>query len=397
MRWLRRSIDPPIESARANYLTALRREAALPAMGNRWGAFREKMADFISEPKTSDEFLTFAQTQGNFDHRAAIVDTDRWAIDYSRQVLKWQSPGFDAAIDALSESKAALAGTTVDLPDRRISKILYFHASYIFSVLALRQSTTSVCEIGGGYGAPAHLWLTTPVAGTRSYTIIDLPESLFFAELFLRASGLDVRYAERPDPNASAVFLVPLGDERLCNGVKFDLVTNTLSMAELTSDWVQFWSHWLDRTSALAFYSFNYFANPVDQIFEGRNAMAPRLSKEWTLHWVRANPPISSIDIMSRRLAELLFVRRPADSAEPWLSAIGGTALSHENYAHILHRLIHRANPDDVSRFCAHVSDSFGYLPVELVELAAAGGIGDMAANLRARYETNFPKGEQFS
>ena len=53
-----------------------------------------------------------------------------------------------------------------------------------------------ICEIGGGFGAPARLFLTNGYRRPRSYVIADLPESLFFAECFLRATlGNDrVRY-----------------------------------------------------------------------------------------------------------------------------------------------------------------------------------------------------------
>jgi len=61
---------------------------------------------------------------------------------------------------------------------------LYWHAFHILSSLRFKGDIDSVCEVGGGYGNPALQWLTNPVKPVGRICIVDMPEVLFFAEVF---------------------------------------------------------------------------------------------------------------------------------------------------------------------------------------------------------------------
>ena len=77
-----------------------------------------------------------------------------------------------------------------------------------------------ICEIGGGYGAVAR-WFCSPMPDTE-YTIIDLPESLLFSELYLILAC----------PAAMLRFVPNYKAEELTT--RFDIVLNTLSMSEVS-------------------------------------------------------------------------------------------------------------------------------------------------------------------
>lgn len=94
-----------------------------------------------------------------------------------------------------------------------------------------KSGKVRIAEIGGGYGALCH-WFMQAYPGA-SYTIIDLPESLLFARLYVSLT--------RPD------LVTTVGLEQAHQGVRFvpnymaeqldetfDLVINTLSMSEMS-------------------------------------------------------------------------------------------------------------------------------------------------------------------
>jgi len=108
--------------------------------------------------------------------------------------------------------------------------------SGLLAWLKARGRRLRICEIGGGYGALCRWFLSAlPEA---SYTIIDLPESLLFSQLYVTLScpGRDLRFV----PNYKARELEE----------PFDLIINTLSMSEMSEYQVRTYlnlmkTHWL--------------------------------------------------------------------------------------------------------------------------------------------------------
>lgn len=147
----------------------------------------------------------------------------------------------------------------------------------------------SVLEIGGGYGTPARAWLTSSPGEVRRYAILDVAESLFFAEVFLRAHfGLDsVSNLADPDASVSAesarVLLCPLERMDSLKTFEFDVVINTGSMQEMTDEWISVYEAYLSDINASYFYSANYFLQPIDKMNESMNLYSPRLRKDWKL------------------------------------------------------------------------------------------------------------------
>lgn len=88
-----------------------------------------------------------------------------------------------------------------------------------------------ICEIGGGYGALCH-WFKQ-VFPAASYTIIDLPESLLFSNLYMALTRPDLRLSVGLDRAHCGVRFLP---NHMCGQLDepFDLVINTLSMSEMS-------------------------------------------------------------------------------------------------------------------------------------------------------------------
>ena len=103
---------------------------------------------------------------------------------------------------------------------RRVAGPLFAHMRFYCTCVTRIAKLDQVCEIGGGFGAPARLFLTNSYRRPHSYVIVDLPKSLSFAECYLRATlGNDrVRYvgdAVGALPEGTAI-LVPSHGSRPC-------------------------------------------------------------------------------------------------------------------------------------------------------------------------------------
>jgi putative sugar O-methyltransferase len=151
---------------------------------------------------------------------------------------------------------------------RRISSPLLAHMLFYFSCATRVPDMDCVCEIGGGFGAPARLFLTNSFRRPSTYVIVDLPESLYFAELYLHATlgGDRVQYVQpgaRLDLTDGGVILCPVGRLSTLKSIRFDLVLNMLSAQEMTDEYVAFYRNWLDEQHASYFYSFNYLMQSV--------------------------------------------------------------------------------------------------------------------------------------
>jgi len=424
----RTSVDRSLilNECRENYRRAEDYGADLPSLGNRWGVFKQEMSARIRNFGSLEEAIEFGQLRCNFDHRGKVGPTDIPEIQMARRLLAYEYPIHAGLIDTFSDTSASAPGTYLTLPvagGRSVlaSRILYFHAFYILTVLSQIENVRSICEIGGGYGNPAWLWMNCPAGPIHTYCIVDLPESLFFAEAFLRSALPDVRveyaHGEGPlegEPAERTVRLVPVQHHARTGAMRFDVVVNTGSLAEMPDAWVAFWSDWLDRQNARHFYSHNYFGNPVNKLFEGRATFAPRVPNGWEATYIRAMHPLMLLQSRERRAAEIIFTKtaEPADRCAlgAFLRGMDGLKLSLESYIALSYRARqrNRRNLPDAVTFIRKVLRDFGYAPVELLSLAS-GMIADdefkdlevaerdyvlnLHAELRQKFESAYPRG----
>lgn len=404
--------DATVEIARAHYLASPHTNGSLPNLGTRWGQIRREMEDAICGFQSAADAIRFAQLRSVFDHRTPVTQTDIPQMKTAQHLLRYEYPQFRDKILLLSETPATTPGTAIEfqtIDGGRVfaSNILYFHAFYLLSVLKFKKDVDSVCEIGGGYGNPALLWLTNPIQRVSRYVIVDMPESLFFAEVFLRTAVPDiaVHYATEYVPASAApgVTLVPIQLAHQTNTILFDIVVNTGSMAEMTDDWVGYWRDWLDQQNTNLFYSHNYFGNPIERLFEGRSTLAPTVPRSWRPVDVRVMHPMMLLHSDERLAAEIIFKRMPLKAEQDVAGALeffDGVHLSLENYAYFLYALLRDidGNSRHLMTFARKVITDFGYAPVELLHLLSKVENGDkdllaLRDDLQRRFNANYPQG----
>jgi hypothetical protein len=301
--------------ARSNYLAASMLEGEeLPENSNRWTSIQERMRSAIMSFGTIDEVIQFGQTSFQFDHREPIAgNVHRFPIYLNS--LRYEYPHFAHLLDQFEDSPRSVANTITLLQNtgKYVSNITFFHAFYVLSCLTHRQDIDSVLEVGGGYGGAARVWLTNPIRSISRYGIIDMPESLFFAECFLRATlkTHEVVYClpgvEPDEAVANRIYLYPIANHEQTNDVSWSVITNTGSLAELSIDWVLWWREWLGKQRYKLFYSHNYFGLPVERMFEARNHFSPQVPPNARLMRARINHPMMVAQSADRNAAELYF------------------------------------------------------------------------------------------
>ncbi len=278
----------------------------------------DRMRDDISRFKSAQEAIIFAQTKIDFDHRDT-VEASAHLFQLHAQTLKEEFPHFANLVDELGDSRFSRPETMLTKGTQLVSNVLFFHLSYVLQCLTWVPKPDLICEIGGGYGAPARLWLMNPVHQPGTYVIVDFPESLFFAEVFLRSNfdGLTVHYVtdakplERDFVRQFRVVLCPIHHVEALSQLPFDLVVNTGSMQEMTEEWIDFWMLWLKQLNSRFFYSLNYFDQPLNFMAESGNVWSPRPTPEWAVRIQRFNPAFV-MQQTDRNYAEMLYEKTGA-------------------------------------------------------------------------------------
>lgn len=400
-----------LNEARHNYLASQTQNSDHPPFGTRWDHLRREMATAIGGFASAADAISYGQFRCGFDHRGAVTEADVPKMKIAQHLLRGFYPQFREHVPQFSETSATTPGTAIEFqsdygPRVFASNILYFHAFYVLTIASFKNDVESICEIGGGYGNPALLWFTNPIKHVRRYAIVDLPESLFFAEMFLRTALPDVplRYAspEQPVSHAPGIVLVPIHLSHQTDAVPFDVVVNTGSMAEMADDWVEYWRAWVDRQSADMFYSHNMIGNPVDRLQESRATMAPTVGNDWYPAYVNAMHPMARLHGDGHAMAEIIFRRdagaQPSDPGAMF-DFLKDRRMSLENYIHLLYALcrnIERNNPHVVPFAKKAISD-LGYAPVELLYLLDRcdrdSGALALREDLRRRHLASYPQG----
>ena len=221
-----------------------------------------------------DDFQTCLETiqKGNgspFNHRANF---DPGLIERKVKALQEEFPDFDFLASGYEDHADAVESSVGDWQGRRVSNILFWH---LYPILACRKYLCErpgrILEIGGGCGDQARLWkLSVPEI---QWVDVDLPESLFFAEVFLRRNfpGAAFTYitAERqlfdgPEPYTMADFVFcPVQLAQTAKVCHYDIAINQGSMQEMPCDTVAWWLRFLESADVDSFYSLNYHVTPL--------------------------------------------------------------------------------------------------------------------------------------
>lgn len=288
-----------------------------------WSRFQQQNRGAIRQFPNAVEATRFAQTSAasGFDHRLIDKGDARRVVNFKLEELGTRFLGLNWPRN-LMESPLSLRESIVDVGGCQLSSIFLTHLYfYLRSSQMVGRDLKSVLEIGSGYGGLARIYrMGQP---QMRYYLVDLPESLYFAEVFLRANFPTARFhyvafgAPIPDDNVDFVF-VPVQQLGALNGLHVDLVINTGSLQEMTDAAVAFWMNFIQkRIAADHFYSWNYFLNNKKHFTEvgvQANAICPVLDPHWEVQRFRINDPLTSVDCQQRNWLEV-GLRRINDKA----------------------------------------------------------------------------------
>lgn len=187
--------DQIIAAARANHAAA--QDLQLPdglKLNPAWDAYRQKMATAIQGFSAAEDAVRFAQVGSNsgFDHR---IHNPRYAEAVTNYKIDALTREFGADIVAqpwFREHQHSAPSSVVTIADRQVSTIFLTHAYYFLRIRQAAGRMRRVVEVGSGYGGLAKIFCDQDA--DISYILVDLPESLFFAEVFLRSFFPDRRF-----------------------------------------------------------------------------------------------------------------------------------------------------------------------------------------------------------
>ena len=336
----------------------------------RWEQVSEEMGKDIRDfSGDTVEVLRYAQNGLHFDHRRK---TDPKVLRNWMAILAYEYPWFFDKFLEMTDDPDSEPDTVVQshVNSNLLSNMLLWHARSLFTICTHILPKT-VVEIGGGYGAFAKLWLTSNIAPCDRYVIVDIPESLFFSEVYLtKCFGDQVGYWNGADPGTKIV-LVPL--QSLANGIdigSIDLVISMGSMQEMSDQWVSFFQDWLDKVDAKFFYSMNYAGQPVYEMGESRNLWSPRLSMKWSTRLLNPDPPLVRVMCVERPFMEALYERSPATRSLYDWPGLTGAFTTRASYLEGLDLIRQHPNADTIGLFLKICRNTYRVPAKELLYLA---------------------------
>ena len=322
-----------ISTARAN-LEYARSLPYPPGWSNDYGRWREitdEMYADIPSLTTPIEVLRYAQAGKYFDHRVKSVDS-LWSTLWCN-LIETEFPWFIEDVLTMSDDPDSRPETigTIGKFDLLVSNIYFWHLRSILNICTYVGKPYVVLEIGGGYGAFARLFCMGSLSPAK-YFIVDIPESLFFAECCLTKSFPgEVGYWRGEDPGTKFV-LVPIQNlDTFCVGA--DVVINIGSMQEMSEHWVGAFMGWLDLLPTRHFYSLNYACQPLAKMGESRNYWAPRPGQLWVSKILNFDPVLTRTMTANRGWLEALYERgaQPPRTMESW-AVNRGFSLTRQTY-----------------------------------------------------------------
>jgi hypothetical protein len=289
-----------------------------------WGNKAARVKEVIDGFDRTVDAVAYAQLgkRSGFDHRMRHDDPTTAAVTrFKIRTIETAFPGFFFADHPeLRESPLSVTDSLVRIDDVPYSTIFLTHLYFCLRASETRgreRPIRDILEIGGGYGGLARISrLLHPRA---RYWIVDLPTSLFFAELFLRESFPDARFHYVSEHGLAGAddadfVLVPSQLASAVHGCAFDIALNTGSLQEMTQSSVDYWMDLLqNHVDTDFFYSCNYFLMNKRMFDETRdlaiNQMCPVLDDFWDTRYFAINPPTVTVDAPERNWLEVC-VRR---------------------------------------------------------------------------------------
>jgi len=357
----------------------------LPPLGSRWQTYSVECQRKIRSFRTPIEAIHFAQlpdSHGGFDCRLVGQEIIAQA-EVEDEKLQAMFPAFGNELASFTESPFSHYDSLEWYRDRLVSSDLFKLTRFILRCIETSKPDR-VLEIGGGYGAPGRLWLTNSVHNPQLYVDVDLPESLFFVEVWLSLHfGLDeVLYLHdesdliRYHTNNPSIVLVPPSALDLVKEMDVDIVVNTRSFSEMSSQCCKYYIDWIDASGIDNFYSFNFFGQDLTDLREGMNYYVPDLSRRWHLTHrdVAGQQPYTSAE----------FVFRCADGPraaeyDKKLNTLLGRELDQLSYVDAIDAARFVKSGSQLIELIRHAHRSLGFFPKEVVHLASRINSADVS------------------
>ncbi len=286
---------------------------------------------------------------------------DRLAIDF---------PHYASEIPLFADIPEALPQFVTNYRNRLVSWPIYTAARMIMRCGTHIPKLDVICEIGCGNGAAARLIAENPIIQAKRIILIDLPESLFFAEILLRSRfGTDaVAYVEDMasyEASHDKLFvLVPYSNVGAILEEKIDLLVSLFGFQELDANWLQFTYRLIDTLAPNHIYSLNYFATPIAHMRNALNFWCPSLSSKWQADMMLANAHRAP-----RSFAEIIFSRRSGDIRRSKIISrfdeLAHKAMSQQNFLEMMDCIRELPDAGLAGRLLKAVREKMGYLPGE--------------------------------
>jgi len=264
--------------------------------------------------------MSYAQNgmQSGFDSRRHEEGYEE--LRFAMTVSAWKLKELQRVFGALpSWARESELSKNITIDDQEFSNSFLTHLYHYLRIQQLEPNTNVILEIGGGYGALARIFkLGKPDC---KYILVDLPESLFYADVVLRANFPSATISYTPSEECDFL-LVSVPEIDSLSHINVDLVINTGSFQEMTEETNLFWANFFQKKiTTNALYSFNYFLINRDAYVETSDGgisspICPILDDRWEPEFFKINPPIPTIDSCKRNWLELFARRTAKRSAE---------------------------------------------------------------------------------
>lgn len=282
--------------ARAHYAAAPKAPAS--SIDVIWETNLKKLQKIITEAETPEQAIRSVNQFAFYDFtcKAPLLEPAvRW---YGQALIEHYGIHFD--VWPFEESELVGDDRCVTYEGRRVSADMMYRCLTVAAITRGKRAPhtgnlrgdiplhgpVKILEIGGGYGSLARTIMgLNPKA---RYTLVDLSETLFFAELFLRHSFPDktIAYADESGWPEADIVLVPSTLRRLLTGQEFDLAINTNSFGEMPRDEAKGWLDWLVTDIRPAkLWSLNRFLNRVDTQTAHDRRAAMGMNFLWGPEW----------------------------------------------------------------------------------------------------------------
>jgi len=328
-RWFGKDL---ITQARANLFAAkaLQSVSEQPPLGSRWDDYSKKLIGDIEQFDSIVQAITYAQTEIGFETRPH-EDECRDFIDVMENLINTSYPDCAEMISRAGESPLSLLTHNFGVI-KRGEKLLALQQVcnleiFCYNVSKLGRVPRSVLEIGGGYGSSCRDMINMSQDRLEKYYILDIPESLFYSEIYLKVHFGSSTVGHLAAPHVAErmddfrIILCPLPMVDRLSSLPIDLAINVGSMQEMSGDWLEYYDHFLSGSQIKHFYNSNYFLQPLQKLKEGMNLFTPRLSNKWKplSHQFMLDTDGTDIKADCRQLVRGIFVK---ESSEEGIDAL---------------------------------------------------------------------------